>query len=431
MLKINPKINKKIIIISILFAMVLSGLFFAYEKSGLFFIEGAENKDMSKNGGLNSLGDRVKETTDAPKLVIADGFSGNNIDSGNDNLKFSKIAETIAEIGEIFFGIEKKDALYFIGREFERKPKIIKVPLDYGSVQLAIDNASSKDTIEVSPGEYKENIVMKEGVSVIGLNISDEGRELNSETSEFSSFPSLRQVILDGNNFGNVVTFRDGITNETTLSGFTIKNSGKNLSGILIENSSPLIENNIITENEYDIYIKGDSFPIIRKNTITFANKGIQVYNFENREDLSKPAIIDNLIADNKVGVDLYQSSALIDHNTISYNNHYKTYLGPTYGIYIGKSLAEISNNIVSDSGICDLCSGIVADKESKSVIVSFNDIWNNKNDFVCFGECILEDNNLSEDPLFVDSINGSYKLSEDSPLIGKAKDGADVGVRW
>jgi hypothetical protein len=62
---------------------------------------------------------------------------------------------------------------------------------------------------------------------------------------------------------------------------------------------------------------------------------------------------------------------------------------------------------------------------------MSYNDIWNNKNNFVCFGECVIEDSNISEDPLFVDSMNGDYKLSGESGLIGKSKGGLDIGIRW
>ncbi|MCK4592434.1 right-handed parallel beta-helix repeat-containing protein, partial [Candidatus Parcubacteria bacterium] len=146
---------------------------------------------------------------------------------------------------------------------------------------------------------------------------------------------------------------------------------------------------------------------------------------------LSKPIIIDNLITDNKIGIDLYQASAIINHNTISYNNHYKTYLGATFGIYIKDSSAKISNNIITDSGICDLCAGINVDEESKDIVLKYNNIWNNKNNFVCFGKCVMEDNNFSEDPMFVDYINGDYKLSEESGLIGKSEKGLDIGIRW
>jgi parallel beta-helix repeat protein len=288
---------------------------------------------------------------------------------------------------------------------------------------------------------------MKEGVNVIGAN--------------------AESTIINANNYGNVVSFKNGITNKTLLMGFTIKNSGKNLSGILIEDSSPLVGGNILVENEYGIYIKGNSSPVIRKNILHFNNKSIQIYNFEKlsnqngseqeietKRDISgrsqdgsaqeyvansnkeerkeyKVVIVDNLIIDNKVGIDLYNSSALINHNTISYNNHYKTYLGPTYGIYLAQSSAKITNNIITDSGICDLCAGISVDAGSEGVVISYNDVWNNKNNFVCFGECAIEDNNISQDPLYIDPVNGNYRLDKESALIERAGDGLDIGIRW
>jgi parallel beta-helix repeat protein len=336
--------------------------------------------------------------------------------------------------------------------------KIIKVPEDYESIQTAIDNAEAGDRVEVSAGEYRENIVMKEGVGLIGLSVSaneideainnnkNEEKKLDSENaSAISTFYSVGKAVLDGGNFGNVVSFKNGITGKTELAGFIIKNAGKSLSGVFAENSSPFIHDNVFVDNEYGIYIKGNSSPVIQKNVIQFSNKGIEVFNFEKMEEEQKgstqeyeandnktnPIIVDNLITDNKIGIDLYQSSAVINHNAISYNNHYKTYLGATFGIYLSKSSAEIDNNIITDSGICDLCAGVNVDKESKNVVLKYNNIWNNKNNFVCFGECVMEDNNMSYDPMFVDYVSGSYKLSENSPLIGKAENGSDVGVRW
>jgi parallel beta-helix repeat protein len=384
--------------------------------------------------------------------LVNDGIG----DNGNINKKqesyVTQSLDFFAKIGKDLFGIERETIFRPINKIIGisgniETPKIIKVPEDYKSIQLAIENAEAGDTIQVAEGEYAENIVMKEGVNVIGA--------------------SAESTIINGNNYGNVVSFKSGITNKTLLMGFTIKNSGKNLSGILIEDSSPLVGGNILVENEYGIYIKGNSSPVIRKNILHFNNKSIQIYNFEKlsnqngseqeietKRDISgrsqdgsaqeyvansnkeerkeyKVVIVDNLIIDNKVGIDLYNSSALINHNTISYNNHYKTYLGPTYGIYLAQSSAKITNNIITDSGICDLCAGISVDAGSEGVVISYNDVWNNKNNFVCFGECAIEDNNISQDPLYIDPVNGNYRLDKESALIERAGDGLDIGIRW
>ena len=443
-MKMSRKVNKRIITV-FAFTIFIIGLVFVFQKDDQFRINSSAKKsDPLENYGPEVIGGSIKETggtenkKSKSKFVIVDSYG---VNGGEKEHGLSKSIDMAVEASEIFFGLEKKEALYFIGKIVEfsnggkrnaKEPQIIKVPRDYKSIQLAIDNAEAGNIIKVAEGEYAENITMKEGVSVIGAG--------------------TEKTILNASGFGNAVTFKGGITAKTVLSGFTIKNSGKNLSGAMIEDSSPWIHDNIFINNEYNIYIKGGSFPVIQKNVIQFGNKGIQVFNFENpengeetigREDeknqseseaqraKTKPIIINNLITDNKIGIDLYNSSALIEHNNISYNDHYKTYIGATYGIYLTGSSAEITGNIISDSGICDLCAGISVDEKSKNVVISYNDIWNNKNNFVCFGECVVEENNVLEDPMYADVIGGDYHLSKDSVLIGKAGDGLDMGIRW
>jgi len=457
------RINKKIILISILPLLILSGVVFAFQKNdNLEF----NNKDLLKefgSDGIRSVQVNKNANDEIPPAPFAKGGDNDEIIIENQEQSIAQKIDLIAKIGKDLFGIEKKIFFRPLNKlvEFKnyKEPKTINVPEDYSEIQTAIDNANLGDTIKVASGEYMENIIMKKGISLIGSNemlflegdkkhnsstaLRDYGASEQDEENIFeeeSAQTIINETIINGGNSGNVVSFKNGITNKTKLASFTIKNSGENLSGVLIENSSPLINNNILKDNEYGIYIKENSSPIIQKNTIYFNNKGIQVYNFmedsESSEDLEsdsefQPIIIDNLITDNKIGIDLHNSSAIINHNTISYNNHYKTYLGPTFGIYIAKSSAEITNNIITDNGICDLCAGINADEKSKDVVISYNNIWGNKNNFVCFGECVLEDNNLSEDPKFINCVASDFKLKEESGLIGACEDGSDVGVRW
>ncbi len=450
------KINKKIILISVLFLLILGGAVFVFQKnvrseqdrkSLLEEFSSAGSKNMQVDN--NSPEDLKNYSSQA---VLVDEIVSDNKSNKKQKFSITQNLNLFAKIGKDLFGIRRENVFQPVNkivefRESIKVPKIMKVPGDYKSIQLAIDNAKAGDSVEVDSGEYKENIIMKEGVSLIGSNVLKEKeleeKEPSFEASNLGSFSSLgrmivNETILDGGNFGNVVTFKNGITNKTEFAGFTVKNSGKSLSGIFIESSSPWIYDNILIGNEYNIYIKGESSPVIQKNIIQFANKGIQVYNFEKQDSESSedsesdlPVIVDNLITDNKIGIDLYNSSALIEHNTISYNNHYKTYLGATYGINLSDSSAQIISNIITNSGICELCAGINIDEKSNDVMISYNNIWNNKNNFVCFGECVLENNNISEDPLFTDPVNWNFELQEESDLVGKAEDESNIGVRW
>ncbi len=448
--------NKKIAIalISILSIVIICGVVFAFQKNGQSEQKKNVLLDEFGDNGFRSMqnsgGNKQEELIDYSAQAV---LVGDNINGKKQEFNLTRTLELLAKTGKDLFGMKRERVFQTANKIVELRKntavsKIIKVPEDYETIQLAIDSADFGDTVKVSAGEYKENIIMKKGVNLVGSNVlekeevkRDIEEEEETEVSELDPAFSLRLVIanetiINGGNSGNVVSFKNGITNKTKLANFTIKNAGENLSGVLIQDSSPLIHDNIITNNEYNIYIKGNSSPIIQKNSLRFGGKGIQVYNFVNEEErdvsaLNAPIIIDNLITDNKTGIDLYQTSAMIDHNTISYNNHYKTYLGATFGIYLHSSSAEISNNIITDSGICDLCAGVNVDEKSKNVILSYNNIWNNKSNFVCFGDCILEDNNISEEPLFVNPANWNFELREESGLIGEGEDGSDIGVRW
>ncbi|MCK4918848.1 MAG: hypothetical protein KAS01_00495 [Candidatus Pacebacteria bacterium] len=501
--------KQKIIFILIFFILSLVGIVFAWQSASYDF----ENiKDENQSKSINEI--EVENIIE--KKILENINTGISQDSKEEDesaliesrkekreaerkLLIEKYVDKLVRTGNILFRLKKSETLFLlkIVVEGQNQPAIIKVPEDYKSIQTAIENAKEGDIVVVVPGEYQENIVMREGVSLRGtgevnliptsslislcsenkdiiesaeiaeediadsslenLDFKDCNKEENLSEKESSSENLFTEkenfdVILNGNGIGNVVTFKNGISDKTSLSGFIIKNSGKNLSGILIEDSSPWIHDNILTDNEFNIYIKGNSAPVIQKNALQFASKGIQVYNFQKEEKLydednkqvsstqeygansiflTKPNILDNLITDNKIGIDLYNSSALINHNTISYNNHYKAYLGATFGIYTINSSAEITNNIISDNGICELCAGINVDAKSKDILISYNNIWNNKNNFVCYGQCNMQDNNFSEDSQFANSIDGNYFLKSDSGLIGKSEDKLDIGVRW
>ncbi len=354
---------------------------------------------------------------------------------------------------------------------------VIKVPEDYQLIQEAINSAYSGDLIKVAFGVYQENIVMKEGVSLMGEEESllfkihtltkIENEQVEGDDNNENNQPepqdeiTQNKVIIDGGHSGNVVYFPEGVTEETKLSGFVITNSGKNLNGIFIDSASPVVENNIIENNDYNIYIRGNSFPLIQKNISRLSAKGIQIYNNKNtenntpkerlekgkltesdggensdeeskeqEENLPIVKIVNNLITDNRVGIDLYQSSALIEHNTISYNNHYGDYYGPTYGVYLLQSSAKINSNIITDNGICELCAGISVDQYSAETEIEFNNIWNNQNNYFCsLNNCDLSETNISVNPEFIDSINNNYHLSPGSLCREAGRDGKDMGV--
>lgn len=123
----------------------------------------------------------------------------------------------------------------------------IHVPGDYPTIQQAIDAAVGGDIVLVAPGTYTENIDFK------GKAITVKGNQGPSLTTIDGSKP------LDPDH-GSVVSFRQMEGSDSVLDGFTVTGGKGTLidytyygGGIFCSNgSSPLIANNIITDNTVD-----------------------------------------------------------------------------------------------------------------------------------------------------------------------------------
>ncbi|HEY2914835.1 MAG TPA: choice-of-anchor D domain-containing protein, partial [Candidatus Angelobacter sp.] len=127
--------------------------------------------------------------------------------------------------------------------------KIIHVPADVPNIQTAVFSAQNGDTVLVAPGVYFESIAFQ------GRNItvmSSNGAAVT--TVDSGSQPSAQ--------------FFDNENNGAVLKGFTFVNG----SGIQISSASPIIEDNIIANNQGcqagGIMVSNGS-PIIQRNTIS------------------------------------------------------------------------------------------------------------------------------------------------------------------
>ncbi|MBC8236360.1 right-handed parallel beta-helix repeat-containing protein [bacterium] len=161
-------------------------------------------------------------------------------------------------------------------------------PFQY--IQEGIDAAEIGDTVSVAEGKYEENIDLKSGVEVIGA-----GADVTTITASS----------------GYVVT-ADNIGSEVVISGFTIDGQWTSSRGIsCVRNSSPTINDNIITHSAYGILCT-DSSPVIMNNTITY------LLEHALRCEASRPIICDNVIS--HVGIDAIwfgHGSAAITNNKI------------------------------------------------------------------------------------------------------------------
>ncbi len=115
----------------------------------------------------------------------------------------------------------------------------IVVPVDYPTIQSAINASVDGQLIIVQPGIYLENINFQgKAITVASLFY------MADDTSY------IFNTVINGNQTGSVVTFNNHETNNAILKGFTITNGlSENGGGIYFEASSPSFSDLIVTEN--------------------------------------------------------------------------------------------------------------------------------------------------------------------------------------
>jgi parallel beta-helix repeat protein len=309
---------------------------------------------------------------------------------------------------------------------------ILYVPSEqYPTIQAGIDSAVNGDTVLVHWGTYVENINFK------GKNILLGSRYILTGDNSF-----LDQTVIDGNTGGSVVVFDSGEDSTTVLKGFTIRNGNANQGGgVNISGSSPVLESLIIQDN-------------------TAINNGGGIFIAENSSPhLSNLTILNNTVTyDDGGGIAMMNSGGILESLAIRYNT---VPSGVGGGIYLNNSSPSLvncllSNNIsMGDGGGIVFVNGSNASLVNLTITANFandggggfacetsspvflnsilagNDaiaepefsIWDDESDPV-FNFCNTEmewtgENNFYADPLFLDSEQGDFRLSNLSPCIG------------
>ena len=328
-----------------------------------------------------------------------------------------------------------------------------KVPSEYPSIQMAIQDCNDGDTVLVAPGVYYETI------NFGGKDIVVTGTDPNDPKI-------VGYTIINADGDGSTVTFENGETSAAVLTGFTITGGFGTLNnsiegqgmgnvfwgaGIYCINAAPTITRNIITRN----YGPTNA-------DLTGAGQGEVSYGGGIAAIYCSPTITHNIVRNNTGmiggGVILYAGDSLISNNIVSDNSSYVgggvILLGGTLtnntivfndcdkgselGGGIGGNLyvvfdpqlgrSRISGNIISNaiSGGGMLWRGDMAPD-----LFKYNDVWNNAT-----GNYIVMDamtgalqydgsndrtgtmGNISADPFFVNPFNRDYHLTLESPCI-------------
>lgn len=299
------------------------------------------------------------------------------------------------------------------------------VPADYSQIQQAIDSSVSGDTVLVSPGVYVENI------SFLGKDIL-----VTSEFMLAGDHNAIHTTIIDGSSpldpdTGSVVRILGGESPSAILQGFTITGGSGTLwlsqdgklwregGGILVgNNSSPTIRNTRVVFNTATLVNGGASggggggikteggSPVIDNNVVAnnegFFGSGI-LMNFVTNGIVRNNVIYNNSDASQFGGggimIAFSGSTATVDNNTVIGNTDLSGAGGGGIIGWGGVNLT-LSNNIVRDN-----VGGQIGKTATATLQVSYSNV---EGGYTGTG-------NFDADPMFLDA---DYHLSGLSPCV-------------
>jgi OOP family OmpA-OmpF porin len=245
--------------------------------------------------------------------------------------------------------------------------KKIIVPKECASIQKAIEDAAEHDTVFILQGIYKENIVLKDYLNVVGQDVE--------------------KTVIRGNGAKPVV---EG-ANFCILKNVTIE---KGATGILCKNVNQVIENVIVRNNKNTGIHCLISLPDIRNNII-YDNVWSGIY-CELIASAQRSSINHNLIANNGYsGIMLANRSEVLVENNIFLSNR-------QYGIYINE--------------------------DSKRSRIIYNDFFDNRSPYNPIA--VINETNITKDPGLSAKDRSSFRgiAGKAAALKELGKDRTDIG---
>lgn len=310
----------------------------------------------------------------------------------------------------------------------------IHIPSDYATIQAGINAATDGDTILAADGIYREHIDFSGKAIVV--------------TSENGAEATIIEKVYNNR---AIVNFSSGESDNSVVSGFTVRNS-YDRAAIVCDGSSPVITNCIIEDNYNIIYspssygggifFTNNAAPRITKNIIRdnyamhAAGIGGSYCDEDHQALIDSNLIYDNETHNNGAGFCAFECSFIFRYNLV-YNNHAGFGGG---GLRIDALGGIVENNTICNNTATAIAGGIFTDGGFEvDTYIRNNIIYGNSlygftvyngsnfhlryncfygNDSGPFSNIEPEEGNIYDDPLFWDEANNDYRLTIDSPCI-------------
>ena len=240
----------------------------------------------------------------------------------------------------------------------------------YTTIQSGINAASNGDTVLVAPGTYNENI------------------NFNGKAITVTSSGGAAVTTISGPNKTAAVLFMNGETRDSVLSNFTVTVGGQSylnlMGGVYLENSSPTILHNVITNTTCYGIDSQNSSPLIQGNEISYVQaqpyecsfaSGTGIWFYGQKSGMS-PVALGNTIENNTesgledaggnggAGIAVWNSTVVIEGNIIRNNATGELFSpaggGQGGGIFFESGGGLVFNNLIYGN-VSNLAGGGIA----------------------------------------------------------------------